>query len=67
MEGWLAFSDYLKMLREKVAAAIQAGKSREETMESVDLSQFDQIQDMGEFLTKKNNVGWVYDEMSKQK
>jgi len=67
MEGWLAFSDYLKMLREKVGAAIQAGQSREETMESVDLSQFDQIQDMGEFLTKKNNVGWVYDEMSKQK
>lgn len=67
MQGWLAFSDYLKMLREKVGAAIQAGKSREETMEFVDLSQFDQIQDMGEFLTKKNNVGWVYDEMSKQK
>jgi len=67
MKSWLVFSDYLKMLREKVAAAIQAGQSREEAMESVDLSRFANIQDMGEFLTKKNNVGWVYDEMSKQK
>jgi glyoxylase-like metal-dependent hydrolase (beta-lactamase superfamily II) len=67
MKAWLEFSDYLKMLREKVAAAIQAGKSREETMESVDLSRYANIQDMGEFLTKKNNVGWVYDEMSRQK
>jgi glyoxylase-like metal-dependent hydrolase (beta-lactamase superfamily II) len=67
MKAWLEFSDYLKMLREKVRAAIQAGKSREESMESVDLSGFSDIQDMGEFLTKKNNVGWVYDEMSKQK
>ncbi len=67
MKDWIAFSDYLKMLREKVWAAIQAGKSREETMESVDLSSFAQIKDTGEFLTKRNNVGWVYDEMSNQK
>jgi glyoxylase-like metal-dependent hydrolase (beta-lactamase superfamily II) len=67
MKAWLEFSDYLKMLREKVWAAIQAGQSREEAMESIDLSGYTNIQDMGEFLTKKNNLGWVYDEMSKQK
>ena len=67
MKAWLEFSDSLKMLREKVWAAIQGGQSREEAMESVDLSGYVNIQDMGESLTKKNNVGWVYDEMSKQK
>ena len=67
MEEFLKFADYLESLREKVAAAIKAGKTREQAQESIDLSKFSDIQDQGQFLTKKENIGWVYDEMTKEK
>ena len=66
MRAWLEFSGYIKFLRELVAAAIQAGKSKEQTMAGVDLSRYAHIRDQGEFLTKTNNIGWIYDEMSKK-
>lgn len=67
MEEFLKFADYLKSLREEVAAAIKAGKTREQAQESIDLSRFSDIQDQGQFLTKKENIGWVYDEMTREK
>jgi hypothetical protein len=58
---------YLKYLRKEVAAAIEAGKTREQAQESIDFSSFDHITDRGEFLTKRENVGWVYDEITRKK
>lgn len=66
MEWFLRFADYLKYLRKEVAAAIKAGKTREQAQETIDLSKFENIQDRGEFLTKKANIGWVYDEMTRK-
>lgn len=66
MEEYLKFADYLKYLRKEVAAAIKAGKTREQAQETIDLSKFDDIQDRREFLTKKANIGWVYDEMTRK-
>jgi len=67
MKEYVKFADYLKSLREEVAAAIKAGKTREQAQESIDLSKFSNIQDQGQFLTKKENIGWVYDEMTREK
>jgi glyoxylase-like metal-dependent hydrolase (beta-lactamase superfamily II) len=66
-KAYLQFARYLKYLRKQVAAAIEAGKTREQTQDSIDFSGFDSIVDRGEFLTKKENVGWVYDEMTRKK
>ncbi len=67
MKEYLKFAGYLKGLREAVADAIKAGKTREQAQESIDLSRFSDIQDQGQFLTKKENIGWVYDEMTREK
>ena len=67
MVEYMKFADYLRYLRKKVSEAIEAGKTREETQESMDFSKFSHIQDQGQFLTKKENVGWVYDEMTREK
>jgi len=64
MTEFMKFADYLRYLRKEVAAAIKAGKSKEQAVESIDLSPFDSIQDMSEFLTKKKNIEWIYDEMT---
>lgn len=66
MKEFLKFADYLKYLRKQVAAAIKAGKTREQAVESIDLTKFSHIEDRREFLTKKNNIGWIYDEMTKK-
>jgi cyclase len=65
--GWLAFAEYLRALREGVAAAIKAGQTREQAQASVNLDRFASLKDVGDFLTKKANVGWVYDELSRKK
>jgi glyoxylase-like metal-dependent hydrolase (beta-lactamase superfamily II) len=67
MKSFLRFAEYLKYLRSAVAAAIKEGKTREQAQESVDLTKFSDIQDQGQFLTKKENIGWVYDEMTREK
>jgi cyclase len=67
MMEFVKFADYLRYLRKKVGEAIKAGKTREETQESIDFSKFGHIQDQGQFLTKKANAGWVYDEMTREK
>ena len=50
-----------------VKSECRVKKSREQTMESVDFSGFSGIEDQGEFLTNKANVGWVYDEMTRKR
>jgi len=67
MKEYLEFADYLRYLRKEVAAAIKDGKTREQAQESIYFSKFSHIQDQGQFLTKKENVGWVYDEMTREK
>ncbi len=67
MKEFVEFADYLRYLRKKVGEAIEAGMTREEAQESIDFSKFSHIQDQGQFLTKKENVGWVYDEMTREK
>jgi glyoxylase-like metal-dependent hydrolase (beta-lactamase superfamily II) len=66
MKEYLRFADYLDALRKEVAAAIKAGKTKEQAIESIDLSMFSSIEDRGEFLTKKKNIEWVYDEMTRK-
>jgi cyclase len=66
MKAWLRFADYLTALREKVAAAIAAGQTRDQAVASVKLDEFPEIKDVGEFLTKAQNVGWVYDELMRK-
>ncbi|MFQ6109253.1 MAG: MBL fold metallo-hydrolase [Candidatus Aminicenantales bacterium] len=66
MKEFLRFADYLKYLRKEVAAAIKTGLTREQAQETIDFSGFSHIQDRGEFLTKKANIGWVYDEMTRK-
>jgi glyoxylase-like metal-dependent hydrolase (beta-lactamase superfamily II) len=66
MKEFVKFADYLNALRKEVSAAIKAGKTKEQAVESIDLSSFTYIQDQGEFLTKKKNIEWVYDEMTRK-
>jgi len=66
MKEFVKFADYLNALRKEVSAAIEEGKTKEQAVESIDLSSFTYIQDQGEFLTKKKNIGWVYDEMTRK-
>ncbi len=66
MKEFVKFADYLNELRKEVSTAIKAGKTKEQAVESIDLSSFTYIQDQGEFLTKKKNIEWVYDEMTRK-
>lgn len=65
-DGWLKMAAYLRALRQGVAEAIKAGQTREQAQASVNLEAFSWIQDWGNMLTKKNNIGWVYDELKKK-
>jgi len=66
MKEFVRFADYLNAIRKEVSAAIKAGKTKEQAVESIDLSIFTYIQDQGEFLTMKKNIEWVYDEMTRK-
>jgi cyclase len=66
MKEYVKFAHYLSALRKEVSAAIEAGKTKEQAVESIDLSSFTYIQDQGEFLTKTKNIEWVYDEMTRK-
>ncbi len=69
VKDYLAFADYLKYLRKETAAAIKAGKTREQAVESIKTDQFKQIKanELGNFITIKTNIGWIYDEMTRKK
>lgn len=66
---YLAFADYLKYLRKEVAAAVKAGKTREQAMETINTDQFKEIKEneLKDFITVKNDIGWIYDEMTRKK
>jgi cyclase len=64
---FLQFADYLQYLREQVQAAIKAGQTKEQATASIAFDRFPGVKDQGEFLTKKRNVEWVYDELTKTK
>lgn len=64
-KSWQQFAAYLTALRQKVAAAIQAGQTREQAVASIKLDEFVDVKEMGDFLTKPKNIGWVYDEMKR--
>jgi len=66
MKEYVKFADYLSVLRKEVSAAIKAGKTKEQAVESIDLSRFTYIQDQGEFLKKTKNIEWIYDEMTRK-
>jgi glyoxylase-like metal-dependent hydrolase (beta-lactamase superfamily II) len=66
MKGWLEFADYLQFIRDQVIAAIKAGKTREQAMESIDLERYKHLKEKGNFITKKNNIGWIYDELTRK-
>lgn len=65
--GYMKFAGYLKLLRKKVATAIKEGKSKEEAMKTVTFEGYEHLSEYGDFITRKNNVGWVYDEMTRGK
>ncbi|MFC1852280.1 MBL fold metallo-hydrolase [candidate division CSSED10-310 bacterium] len=65
MKEFLKFGDYLHYLRQEVSKAIKEGKSATETVDSIDVGRFSYLKDKGEFLTKKNNISWIYAEMSR--
>ncbi len=66
---YLHFAGYLKHLRKEVSAAIKTGKTREQAMETINADHFKEIKanEPKKFMTIKNNIGWVYDEMTRKK
>jgi glyoxylase-like metal-dependent hydrolase (beta-lactamase superfamily II) len=65
--GYMKFAGYLTFLRKKVAAAIKEGKTREQTKKAATFEGYEHLTEYGSFITKKNNVGWIYDEMTRAK
>lgn len=61
------FAGYLAFLRKKVAAAIKAGKTKEEIKKTMTFEGYEHLSEYGTFITKKNNAGWVYEEMTRGK
>lgn len=66
MKAWSRFADYLETLRNRVKKAIAAGKTREQAMETIDVSAFNDLSERGNFMTRKNNIGWIYDELTRK-
>jgi len=48
-----------------VAAAIKAGKTKEQAMETVNMEPYQWLKDTSSFTNKKGNIAWVYEEMTK--
>lgn len=66
-ENYLKFAGYLKYLRKEVAAAIKAGKTKEQAMETINLEPCQWLKDGNKFTSKKGNIGWIYEEMTQNK
>jgi len=65
--GYMKLAGYLTLLRKHVGTAVKAGKSRQETIDSAVFTGYETLPEYGDFMTKKNNVGWIYDEMTRGK
>jgi len=63
LDGLRRFKGYLESLRREVGAAIGAGKSRAEAMESVTLAGYGDYVEVEGFTSLSGNVGIVYDEL----
>lgn len=66
MQAFVKSAEYLRYLRKEVESAIEEGKTKEQAMESIDLSAFDHIKNQGDFLTKRKNIEWIYMEMTRK-
>jgi len=66
MKEFLKFADYLKYLRKEVKKAILAGKNRNQAMETVDVTAYKHLNEYGDFMTRKNNIGWIFDELTQK-
>ena len=66
MKELSAFAAYLGFLRQQVSEAMGAKKTREQAMKTIDMTRYAHLKERGDFLTLRNNVGWVYDEMSRK-
>jgi cyclase len=66
MAGLLKFAEYLEYLREAVKKAIASGRTRDQAMAEIDLRSYQKLGEYGNFMTKKNNIGWIYDELTRQ-
>jgi len=64
-EQFLKLAGYLKYLRKEVAAAIKAGKTKEQAMETINLEPYQWLKDGNRFTSKKGNIGWIYEEMTR--
>jgi len=64
---YMKLAGYLKYLRKEVAAAIKAGKTKEQAMESIDLEPYQWLKEGNRFTSKKGNIGWIYEEMTRNK
>ena len=66
--SYLDFANYLKILRAEVARAIKEGKTRPEAIEYIKINEYSHLRDprSDDGLSIKKNIGWVYDEMTKQ-
>jgi glyoxylase-like metal-dependent hydrolase (beta-lactamase superfamily II) len=64
----LEFGAYLRILREEVVVAIHEGKSKEEAMNTIDLTHYPLFRDPEEKRSGRimRNVDCVYDEMTRQ-
>ncbi len=67
MKNYLYFADYLKYLRKEVSAGIKAGKDAGAIMKENKLDGFKKIKDKGFFTTRKNNILWMYQELTRKK
>lgn len=65
-KDYLEFAAYLTFLRKEVAAAVKAGKTREQAMETINTDAYKNLKTYGDFLTAKNNIAWVYDEFKRK-
>jgi cyclase len=66
MKAFLKFAGYLEFLRNEVKKAILSGKTRDQAMEQIDVSAYQHLMERGNFMTRKNNIGWIYDEMTRK-
>ncbi len=66
-EGFKKMGQYLKQIRNAVESAVKAGKTREEAVNSIEVEGFEWMKDYKNFMTRKTNVGWVYDEVTRDK
>ena len=68
-EHFLDLGEYLRYLRTEVVASIQEGKSKEETIESINVDAYSHLKDPRPDgrLTIERNIGWIYDEIMRKK